>query len=107
MGSLQIVQVQKPGFQIVWCEEKNSNCASCSGCVKNVKNEQYLHVPKDVEEAFANPKAHWDGLEDRKVRLHGVETRLQGQRPLDECVEEYKRGSSKRKCCMVTWHDSV
>ena len=42
-------------------------------------NVHYLHHPKDVEESLANPKAHWDDLEDRKARLQGVDTRLQAQ----------------------------
>ena len=69
--------------------------------MEHVENVHYLHGPKDVEEALANPKAHWDDLEDRKVRLHGVETQLQGQSTLDECMEEYGRGSAKRKHCMM------
>ena len=46
--------------------------------MKYVENMHYLHNPKDVEEALAHPKAHWDNLEDRKARLQGVDTRLQG-----------------------------
>ena len=101
MGNLQIVQVQKPGFQSVCCEDKISNCASWSGCVKHVENVHYLHDLKDVEEALTNPKAHWDDLEDRKARLRRVETQLQGQSTLDECVEEYGRGSAGRKRCVA------
>ena len=44
--------------------------------MKHVENVHYLHDPKDVEEALANPKAQWDDLEDRKARLRGVETQL-------------------------------
>ena len=69
--------------------------------MKHVENVHYSHDPKDVEESLANPKAHWDDLKDRKARLHGVDTRLQGQSTLDECVEEYGRGSAERKCCMA------
>ena len=54
-----------------------------------------------MEEALANPKAHWDDLEDRKARLQGVDTRLQGQSTLDECVEEYGCGSAERKRCVA------
>ena len=88
-------------------KSKISNCALWSGCVKHVENVHYLHNPKDVEEALINPKAHWDDLEDRKARLPGVDTWLQGQSTLDEYVEEYRRGSAKRKHCVVTWHDFV
>ena len=80
---------------------KISNSASWYGCVKHVENVHYLHYVKDVEEALTNPKGHWDDFEDRKARLRGVETRLQGQSTLDECVEEYGRGSAERKCCMA------
>ena len=85
MGNLQIVQVQKTGFKSV----QLANCALWSRCVKHVENMHYLHDPKDVEEALANPKAHWDNLEDRKARLWGVDTRLQGWSTLNECVGEY------------------
>ena len=76
MSNLQIVQVQKPKFQRIWREDKIPNCASWSRCVKHVENVHYLHDPKDVEEALANPKIHWDNLEDRKARLHGLDTQL-------------------------------
>ena len=66
--------------------------------MKHVQNTHFLHTLKEIDEAIANPKAHWDNLEDRKARLHGVESRLQGQSTLDECVEEYGRGSAERKC---------
>ena len=60
-----------------------------------------MHTPEEIDEAVANPKAHWDNLEDRKARLHGVESQLQRQSKFDECVEEYGRGNAKRKCCMA------
>ena len=66
-----------------------------------MENVHYLHDLKDVEKALSNPKAHWDDLEDRKARLWGVDTRLQGWSTLDECMEEYRHVSAERKCCMV------
>ena len=66
-----------------------------------MQNLHYLHDPKDLEEALENSKAHWDDLKDRKARLHGVETRLQGQSTLDECAEEYGHGSAKRERCIA------
>ena len=78
-----------------------SNDPSWFGCVKHVQNMHYLHDLKDLEESIANPKAHGDNLKDRKARLHGVETQLQGQSTLDKCVKEYGRGSAKRKRCVV------
>ena len=101
MGNLQIVQVQKPGFQAFGVKSKISNCASLFGRVKHAENMHYLHDLKDVEEALAKPKAHWPDLEDRKARLWGLDTRLQGQSTLDECMEKYKRGSAKRKRCIA------
>ena len=82
-------------------KSKIPNYASWSGYVKHVENVHYLHDPKGVEEALTNLKAHWDDLEDRKARLRGVDTQLQGQSTLDECVKEYGRGSAEWKRCMV------
>ena len=42
--------------------------------VKHVQNLYYLHDSKDLEEVVPNTRAHWDDLEDRNARLHGVET---------------------------------
>ena len=88
-------------FKAFAMKTKISNCASWSASVKHVENVHYLHDPKDVEEALANPKAHWDDLEDRKARLQWVDTQLQGQSTLEECVEESGHGSAERKRCMV------
>ena len=68
---------------------------------EHIENVHYLHDAKDVEEALANPKTHWDDLEDRKMRLQGVDTQLQGQSTLDECMEEYGHGSAKKKHCVA------
>ena len=100
-ATCKLCKYKNPDFKAFGVKSKISNCASWSGCVKHVENVHYLHDPKDVEEALANPKAHWNDLEDRKARLRGVDTRLQGQSTLDECVEEYGRGSAERKRCMV------
>ena len=97
----KLCKYKNPDFKAFGVKTKISNCASWSGCVKHVENVHYLHDPKDVEEALTNPKAHWDDLEDRKARLQGVDTRLQGQSTLDECMEEYGRGSAERKRCVV------
>ena len=90
-----------PDFKAFGVKTKISNCPLWSGCVKHVENLHYLHDPKGLKEALANPKAHWGDLEDRKARLRGVETRLQGQSTMDECVEEYGRGSGERKRCVA------
>ena len=100
-ATCQLCKYNNPDFKAFGVKTKISNCASWSGCVKHVENVHYLHDPKDMEEALANPKAHWDDLEDRKARLRGVDTWLQGQSTFDECVEEYGRGSAERKCCVA------
>ena len=64
-------------------------------------NTHFLHTPEEIEEAFADPKAHWDNLEDKKARERGVETRHQGQSMLDECMLEYWCGRAQGKCCVV------
>ena len=95
------------------CLYKNSNvkplgvktkityCPSWTRCVKHVENTQYLHTPEGIDEAVADPKAHWDNLEDEKARESEVETWHQGQSTLDECMPEYWRGSGERKCCVA------
>ena len=80
---------------------KRTHCPSWTGCVKHVQNCHCLHSPEEIDEAIANPKAHWDNLEDKKARERGRETRHQGQSTLDECVPEYWRGSAERKRCMA------
>ena len=101
MGNLQIVLVQKPQRQTVRCEDKISHCPLWTGCVKHVENTHFLHTPEEIDEAVADPKAHWDNLEDKKARERGVETRRGGQSTLDECVPEYGHGSAERKCCVA------
>ena len=104
MGNLHIVQVQKPADARAYgVKTKITNCPSWTGCVKHVQNTHFLHTPLEIDEAVANPKAHWDNLEDRKARLRGVESRLQGQSTLDECVEEYMHGSAERKRCVANF----
>ena len=102
MGNLKIMQVQKLGFQSVWCEDNNLKLYIVVWMCKTCGERALLHNPNDVEGALANPKAHWDDLEDRKARLHGVGTQLQGQSTLDECMEEYRRGSAKMTRCVAS-----
>ena len=100
-ATCKLCKYKNPDFKAFGVKTKISNCASWSGCMKHVENVHYLHDPKDVEEALTNPKAHWDDLDHRKARLRGVDTRLQGQSTLDDCMEEYGHGSAERKCCMA------
>ena len=97
----KLCNYKNPDFKAFDVKSKISNCASWSGCVKHVENVHYLHDPKDVDEALANPRAHWDDLQDRKARLRGVDTRLQGQSTWDECMEEYGRRSAEMKRCVA------
>ena len=69
----------------------------CETCLEHA----LLHTPEEIDEAVSDPQAHWDNLEDRKAGLREVESRLQGQSTLDECVEEYVRGSAERAYCMA------
>ena len=69
--------------------------------MKHVENRHCLHTPEEIDEAVANPKAHWDNLEDKKAMERGVETRHQGQSTLEECVPEYGRGSGEKKRCVA------
>ena len=65
----KLCKYKNPDFKAFGVKTKISNCASWSRCVKHVENVHYLHDPKDVEEALANSKAHWNDLEDSKARL--------------------------------------
>ena len=100
-ASCKLCKYKNPNFKAFGVKIKTSNCASWFGCVKHVENVYHLHDTKDEEEALTNPKAHWDDLEDRKTRFHGVETHLQGQSTLYECVEEYECRNTERKRCVV------
>ena len=101
MGNLQIVLVQKPERQSVRCEDKDNPLPIVDWMCKHVENKHCLHNPKEIYEAIANAKAHWDSLEDKKAREHGVETWHQGQSTLDERVPKYWRRSVERKRCMA------
>ena len=105
MGNLQIVLVKNPNVKPLGLKTKITHCASWTGCVKHVENTHCLHTPEEIDEAVADPKAHWDNLEDKKARERGVETRHQGQSTLDECMPEYWYGSAERKVEGQTSHD--
>ena len=83
---------KNPNAKALGVKTKKTHCPSWTKCVKHVENRHCLHTPEEIDEAVANPKAHWDNLEDKKAREWGVETRHQGQSTLDECVLEYGRG---------------
>ena len=70
-AACKLCKYKNTDFKVFGVKTKISNCGSWYGCVKHVENVHYLHDPKNVEEALANPKAHWDDLEDRKARLRG------------------------------------
>ena len=92
---------KNPNVKPLGVKTKKTHCPSWTGCVKHVENRHCLHTPEEIDEAIADPKAHWDNLEDKKARERGVETRHQGQSTLDECVPEYGRGSGERKRCVA------
>ena len=64
---LELCKFKSPGCRVYGLKTKPSNCPSWSRCVKHVENIHYLLDTKDLEEALANQKAHWNNL--RKVRL--------------------------------------
>ena len=66
-----------------------------------MENIHYLLDQKDLEEALAGPKAHWDSLEESKARKRGIETQYQGESTLDDCVEEFGRRSVETKRCVA------
>ena len=92
---------KKPNGKVLGVKTKITHCPLWTGCVKHVENMHCLHTPKEIDEAVANPKAHWDNLKDKKAREHRMETLHQGQSTLDECVPEYRRGSAERKHCVA------
>ena len=66
-----------------------------------MENIHCLLEPKDLEEDLVDPKAHWDILEECKVRERRIETWYQRQSTLDGCVEEFGRRSAETKGCMT------
>ena len=92
---------KNPNVKALGVKTKTTHCPSWTGCVKHVENRHCLHTPEEIDEAIADPKVHWDNLEDKKARERGVETRRQGQSTLDECVPEYGCGSAERKHCVA------
>ena len=79
LGKSQALQVQNAGLQSIWYETKTSDCPSWSGLMKHVEDVYYLHNKKILRNTVANPKAHWDNLEERKARKHAIETKFQGR----------------------------
>ena len=79
-----LCRYKNPDARAYGVKNKIINCPLWTRCVKNVQITHFLHTPEEIDEAVANPKAHWDNLEDRKPRMRGVESRLQGQSTLDE-----------------------
>ena len=92
---------KNPNVKPLGVKTKITHCSSWTGCVKHVENTHCLHTPKEIDEAVADPKTHWENLEDKKAREQGVDTWHQGQSTLDECVLEYWCGSAERKHCVA------
>ena len=91
----RLCKFKSPDCRAYGVKTKPSNCPSWTGCIKHVENIHYLLDQKDLEEALADPKAHWDCLEESKARKRGIETRYQGQSKLDDCVEEFGHRSAE------------
>ena len=58
--------------KLLGVKTKITHCPLWSGCVKHVENTHCLHTPEEIDEGVADPKAHWDNLEDKKARERGV-----------------------------------
>lgn len=110
IGRLKVVEIWETfklcKFKSLCCKTygvktKPHNCASWFGCVKHVENIYYLDDPRDVEEALANPKAHWDSLKESEARKHEIETQYEGQSTLDDCIEEFGSRSAEKKRCIT------
>ena len=65
---------KNPNVKPLGVKTRRTHCPSWTGCVKHVENKHCLHTPEEIDEALADPKAHWDNLEDKKARERGVET---------------------------------
>ena len=80
---------------------KPGNCPSWTRCIKHVENIHYFLDQKDLEKALADPRAHWDSLEESKARKCGIETRYRGQSTLDDYVEEFGHSSVESERCVA------
>ena len=69
---------KKTNVKPLHVKTKTTHCPLWTGCVKHMENRHCLHTPEEIDEALADPKAHWDNLEDKKARERGVETQHQG-----------------------------
>ena len=97
----RLCQFQSPDCRAHGMKTKPRNCPSWTRYIKHVENIHYLLDLKDLEEALADPKAHWDYLEESKARKRRIETRYQGQRTLYDCVEEFGHRSTETKRCVA------
>ena len=62
---------KNPNVKPLGVKTKTTHCPSWTGCVKHVEKTHCLHTPEEIDEALADPKAHWDNLEDKKARERG------------------------------------
>ena len=69
--------------------------------MKHVENVYYLHDPRMWRKLSQTLKIIRTIWKIGRQGCEGLDTRLQGQSTLDECVEEYGRGGAERKRCVV------
>ena len=97
----KLCKLKSPDCRANGVKTKPRNCSSWTGCIKHMENIHYLLDRKDLEAAPADPKAHWDSLEESKVGKRGIETRYQRQSTVDDCVEEFGNRSAETRRCVA------
>ena len=78
-ATCKLCKFKSPGCRAYGLKTKPGNCPSWTGCVKHVENIHYLLDSKDLEEDLADPRAHWDSLEESKARKRGLRPGIKGK----------------------------
>ena len=71
-ATCKLCKFKSPDCRAYGVKTKPANCPLWTGCIKHVENIHYLLDQKDMEEALADPKAHWDSLEENNARKHEI-----------------------------------
>ena len=75
----RLCKFKSPDCKVYGVKTKPGTCPSWTGCIKHVENIHYLLDRKDLEEALADPKAHWDNLEESKARKWKLRPGIKGK----------------------------
>ena len=62
-ATCRFCKFKSPDCRAYGMKTKPGNCPLWTRCIKHVEKIHYLLNRKDLEEALADPKAHWDSLE--------------------------------------------